>query len=266
MSQNGPYPGRPSQPWSAGGADEPYREPADPWGDRHGEVPHDGTWGAAPVSMPPGGSGESTAHTGYPGGATPSPPYAGMWGDDFTAEPDPQYRPDPASAPPPVWAPMPAAPPPGRRGQQRAIVALAIAFAVLACAGLGTTAWVMLRESGRAAEAADDPRWTPSTVRPTTPAAPATPGDANAAPPNSTDARFVTKGQCVRNEGTADVPEMSISPCASGAYEVLFRVNGRTTGEADAEAKCAKVPNYSKWYFYDSDLDSLDFVLCLKER
>jgi hypothetical protein len=26
------------------------------------------------------------------------------------------------------------------------------------------------------------------------------------------------------------------------------------------------VPNYTKWYFYDSELDSLDFVLCLKER
>ena len=38
-----------------------------------------------------------------------------------------------------------------------------------------------------------------------------------------------------------------------------------TTGEADAETKCSKVSKYTKWYFYDSELDSLDFVLCLKE-
>ena len=74
------------------------------------------------------------------------------------------------------------------------------------------------------------------------------------------------RGQCVRNEGTADAPAMTIVPCASGTYEVLKRVDGRTTGEADAEAKCSKVASYTKWYFYDSELDSLDFVLCLRER
>ena len=85
-------------------------------------------------------------------------------------------------------------------------------------------------------------------------------------PRSSEDARFVAKGQCVRNEGTADKPEMKIVACASGTFEVLKRVDGRTTGEADAEAKCGKVANYTKWYFYDSELDSLDFVLCLRER
>jgi hypothetical protein len=70
----------------------------------------------------------------------------------------------------------------------------------------------------------------------------------------------------VRNQGTADTPEMKIVPCASGTYQVLKRIDGRTTGEADAESKCSKVPNYTKWYFYDSELDSLDFVLCLRER
>ena len=50
-----------------------------------------------------------------------------------------------------------------------------------------------------------------------------------------------------------------------GTFEVLKRVDGRTTGEADAENKCSKVDKYTKWYFYDSELDSLDFVLCLRE-
>ena len=45
--------------------------------------------------------------------------------------------------------------------------------------------------------------------------------------------------------------------CASGTFEVLKRVDGRTTGEADAESKCDKVSNYTKWYFYDSELDKV---------
>ena len=57
---------------------------------------------------------------------------------------------------------------------------------------------------------------------------------------------------------------MKIVSCASGTFEVLKRVDGRTTGPTDAEAKCGKVPSYTKWYFYDSELDSLDFVLCMK--
>jgi hypothetical protein len=70
----------------------------------------------------------------------------------------------------------------------------------------------------------------------------------------------------VRNEGTADdSPDLKIVSCATGTYEVLKRVDGRTTGEADAESKCSKVSKYTKWYFYDSELDSLDFVLCLRE-
>ena len=57
----------------------------------------------------------------------------------------------------------------------------------------------------------------------------------------------------------------TIVACASGTYEVLKRVDGRTSGESDAEQKCNKVSGYTKWYFYDSELDSLDFVLCLRE-
>src|SRR3954454_20903472 len=64
MSQNGPHPG----PWSAGGSDEPYTEPADPWGDAH--TPAAG-WGAHPVSIPP----NTDSSLGYHPASTPwSPP------------------------------------------------------------------------------------------------------------------------------------------------------------------------------------------------
>ena len=54
--------------------------------------------------------------------------------------------------------------------------------------------------------------------------------------------------------------------CAAGTYEVLERFDTATTGEDDAQAKCKDVQGYTKWYFYDSALDRLDFVLCLKLR
>ncbi|WP_375373504.1 hypothetical protein [Micromonospora sp. ATA51] len=47
---------------------------------------------------------------------------------------------------------------------------------------------------------------------------------------------------------------------------MLRRFDGATSGEKDAQAKCAKVDGYTNWYFFDSELDTLDFVLCLKQR
>ncbi len=230
MTQNGPYPGQPSQPWSAGGnSPEPYTEPADPWGDHPTAQAPESAWGAHPTSMPPAPESSVGYH---------APPTYG------------------ASAlnAPPAWS-QPPPPPPKRRNTP--IVALVVVLGLLICGGLGTTAWLLNeRETGAA-------NGTSASLPPTVPA---TDDVAAPQPRSSSDARFVTKGQCVRNEGTADRPEMKILPCASGTYEVLKRVDGRTTGEADAEDKCAKVEKYTKWYFYDSELDSLDFVLCLRER
>jgi hypothetical protein len=153
----------------------------------------------------------------------------------------------------PAWG-QPQAQPPRRRNAP--IVVLVVVLGLLICGGLGTTAWLL---ANRDNQGTTTPDALPTVTTTTTTAA-------QPEPRSSADARFVEKGQCVRNEGTADTPDMKIVPCASGTYEVLRRVDGRTTGEADAESKCSKVPNYTKWYFYDSELDSLDFVLCLRER
>ncbi|AGZ46793.1 LppU/SCO3897 family protein [Actinoplanes friuliensis] len=229
MSQNGPYPG---QGWSAGGSsgsDEPYTEPADPWGDAatHSSPAPDVAWGGQPMSVPP--ANESS--TGYH-------PYS-------AAVPN---------GAPPMWQPPPAAPlPPKRRNTP--IIALVIVLGLLICGGLGTAAWLVQRGDND-----------PTAGRTGSPTASATTNGTVPEPQSSEDARFVAKGQCVRNEGNADdSPDLKIVSCASGTYEVLKRVDGRTTGEADAESKCGKVAKYTKWYFYDSELDSLDFVLCLKE-
>jgi len=230
MTQNGPYPG---QPWPAGGSsgsDEPYTQPSDPWGEQGGapvSPSHPGSgWGGHPTSIPPG----MDSSTGYPS-------YTGAEAMGATA---------------PAWG-QPPAPQPRRRNAP--IVVLVVVLGLLICGGLGTTAWLLANRDNLAGG-------TPGAG----PTATTAPTAAQPEPRSSEDARFVTKGQCVRNQGTADTPEMKIVPCAGGTYQVLKRIDGRTTGEADAESKCSKVPNYTKWYFYDSELDSLDFVLCLRER
>jgi hypothetical protein len=206
MSQNGPYSG---PPWSGGGSsDEPYTEPADPWGEAGAGVPEP-AWGANPSSIP--------------------------------------HQPVPYQSSGPVWGQTPPPLPPKRNTP---IVALVVVLGLLIVVGLGTTAWLL--NDGRKAK----------TQAQNTTSASAAPGTVQ----GSEDARFVVAGQCVVNQGTNDQPDMRRTGCASGTYEVLKVLRGKTTGEKDAEAKCSKVPGYTNWYFYDSELDELDFVLCLKKR
>jgi hypothetical protein len=285
MTQNGPYPGQPSQPWSAGGSDDAYQEPADPWGE------HNDGWGGNPASTPPGAGGTTDTHppgygaaapdygvtgvqpTGYPptgvsptglplpGQRLPGQPLTGMplTGQPLTGIPltGMPLTGMPLTGIPLTGMPGWAAPPARRRGPGKPIVVLVVVLGLLICGGLGTTAWLLAHRGDKGTTQAAPP--TPTATRTAV-------SDTDPRPQNSQDARFVAKGQCVRNEGTADSPQMSIAVCTSGAYEVLARIDGRTTGEADAETKCAKVKHYTKWYFYDSELDSLDFVLCLRER
>lgn len=190
----------------------------------------------------------------------PGPPWSSGGSEDYSEPSDPwgdQAAPDP-------WAPIPqqpmsfhqtwATPPPHDSPPRRntPMVALVVTLGVLMVAGLGTALWLL-----------NDRRQPPPTASPTTSAA----VDPGVAPVGSEDARFnVKQGDCVLNEGTDDDPEMRTTVCTSGTYEVLKRIEGKTTGEKDAESKCSKVTGYTKWYFYDSSLDDLDFVLCLKEH
>ncbi|WP_255657829.1 hypothetical protein [Actinoplanes sp. L3-i22] len=184
-------------------------------------------------------------------GGRPEEPYAepsDPWGDhrsdpawDVPQIPHQQY----AGYQPP--APVPSPPPKPQRGF--AVAALIAVLSVLVGGGLATTVWFLV---GR-----DDQPATPSAATSTA---------ANVArPQTSADARFATNGQCVRNEGTNTEPQLSIVACAANTYEVLKRFDGKTTGEKDAVVKCAKVPGYTKWYYYDTEYDDVDFVLCLRE-
>jgi len=208
MSQNGPYSG---PPWSGGSSDEPYTEPADPWGEAGAGVAEP-AWGANPPSIPQQQAAFQPSRGPHPSG--------------------------------PLWS----QPSPPRRNTP--IVALVVVLCLLIVAGLGATAWLIKNRHK-----------TVPTAQNTTSATTA-PGTVQ----GSEDARFVVAGQCVVNEGTDNQPSMRKTVCTTGTYEVLKVLKGRTTGEKDAEGKCAKVPGYTNWYFYDSEFDDLDFVLCLKKR
>ncbi|MFC3989935.1 LppU/SCO3897 family protein [Actinoplanes siamensis] len=196
-------------------------------------------------------------HSGPPwSSGRPEEPYAepsDPWGDsrsDPAWEVPPPFPhqqaawPAPQPAPPPVDPPGPA----NRRGF--AVGALIAVLSVLVGGGLATAVWFLLgrQEEKDAPVAASSTA--PAVVRPQT----------------SADARFAGKGQCVRNEGTNTEPALRIATCAANTYEVLRRFDGKTTGEKDAVAKCAKVAGYTKWYYYDTEYDDVDFVLCLREH
>jgi hypothetical protein len=136
---------------------------------------------------------------------------------------------------------------PARRGF--AMGATVAALSVLIGGGVATAAWFVL----------GDEKESEPTVAATTPA------PRGPRPQTSADARFAAKGQCVRNEGTNAEPKLRIVECTGNTYEILKRIDGKTTGERDAVRKCGTVPKYTKWYYYDTEYDDVDFVLCLRE-
>jgi hypothetical protein len=219
MSQNGPYPG---PPWPGGNSsDEPYAEPADPWGEHAVAEPSWSTGQSPPVQQSPIPHQSLAFHTPPPSDPPVSSGPAVSWG------------------------------PPTAPKRNTPIVALVVVLGLLIVAGLGATAWLLNKEHNHKSQ-------------PT--AGPSVGATDSGAGEGSEDARFVTQGQCVANQGTSEQPDMRKSVCATGAYLVLRVIKGKTSGEKDAEGKCAKVPGYTNWFFYDSDLDDLDIVLCLKKQ
>ncbi|MFC6562521.1 LppU/SCO3897 family protein [Actinoplanes utahensis] len=185
-------------------------------------------------------------------------PYpAQPWQDGTPDEPyseasDPWHGQDPSWIPQqPQYSPAASPPAPPRRRSGLPMSALMVVLSVLTGGGVATAAWF--------AFAGDDEPPPADPIAATAPAAHVP------RPQTSADARFAASGQCVRNEGTNVEPELRIVACTAHTYQILKRIDGRTTGEKDAVSKCAKVPKYTKWYYYDTEYDDVDFVLCLRE-
>lgn len=183
-------------------------------------------------------------------------PYGGPHGDD--AAPGPGYRrwapasPEPSpSTPKPVRWPEP----PDRRPRRR----LRLLGALVPVLALTSGATAMYHWAGQ-----------PGTENPAPEVGVS--ASANASPPAAvahtapSDVRFVQTGECLRNDGDLVRPQFTIAPCGPQTYEVLARFDGATDGESDAKRKCASVPGYTDWYFFKSELNVLDYVLCLRAR
>jgi hypothetical protein len=277
----GPYPDQPQDPWQGRQPQDPYEQPADPWG---GQDP----WGGTPSSTPPGGPGSPSGgfDQGHGGGYDQVPGYGagpgygqqqpygqgyGQEGYGYGGANDPTYA-EPAAyqgydpnyaqptvhqgAPPPVWsAPAPA--PPRRGGLSTGPVVLLTVLALLVLGGVGVGFWLL---GDRKDDAGANPATgTTASPSPTVEEPTATPGQTSGSP---TDARFATKGQCLVNKGSNKRPDIQLVPCGKRTFEVLARFNGT----ADFKTRCNGVAGYTDHYFYDSEVDSLDFVLCLKRR
>ena len=232
MSQNGPFPGA---SWPPGGSSdsEPYREPSDPWGEH---AVSDASWPATPPPIPH--QPASPFHNAPLSGAPPSG--APLSGAPLSGAP----LADPMPGTPPTWGPP---------KRNTPIVALVVVLGLLIVAGLGAIGWLVKGNIGH--RGADQPKSSAS--------ASANPA---ATVHGTEDARFATAGQCVQNLGTDDQPDMRRSVCTSGTYRVLKVIKGKTSGAQDAEGKCSKVAGYTNWFYYDSDLDDLDLVLCLRKQ
>ncbi|MFC4106559.1 LppU/SCO3897 family protein [Micromonospora zhanjiangensis] len=170
-------------------------------------------------------------------------------------EPDPDWQPDERE----------------RAGRRRRapLVASVVALALLVVGGGAAAVYFVGRRASpdRTAGGATGTTGEPATTAGASNPAPEQSPANTPTPERSTDARFVTVGQCVRNAGGADgKPKLAITPCGPKTYEVLRRFDGATTGKQDATTKCSKVEGYTDWYFFNSELDTLDFVLCLKQR
>ncbi|MEU6072632.1 hypothetical protein [Micromonospora sp. NPDC047074] len=157
--------------------------------------------------------------------------------------------------------------PPDRRRGRRPVLAVLATVTVLALVGGAAVFYLLGQDEGASVGTSGGPAPAAGTATSGAPASETPPAPTAPAPESSADPRFAKAGQCVRNDGVADGrPKLLITDCARQTYEVLRRIDGATSGEKDAAAKCAEVNGYTNWYFFDSELDTLDFVLCLKQR
>lgn len=241
-----PYPGQPADPWIGRPPTDPYGQPVDPWGGQD-------QWGGSPVAPPSGDPGTAGGYQAYP--------QTSLSGYGSSQRYEPAY---PTADPEPAWSP--AGPlRPEEKKSNAPLIALVVTLVVLVFGGGAAAVYLVDRNAGPGKRAGGTPATTggpTATTSPTPAEPPSTP-----APENSTDARFVKVGQCVKNEGSTEGrPKLAITRCGPKTYEVLQRFDGATSGKEDATTKCSKVEGYTDWYFFNSELDVFDFVLCLKLR
>ncbi|GAB2939237.1 hypothetical protein GCM10027280_29410 [Micromonospora polyrhachis] len=156
---------------------------------------------------------------------------------------------------------QPVAPKKGGGGKIALIIGGILALVLLCvCGGVGI--WFFTSDDDE-----KDPIAQPTaapTARPTDrPSADPTPSRSSS---DDDDTTSYKKGDCLKNEGTNSSPKLRKVPCGPGTYEVLSRIPFTTDVE-----KCKTDPLFGAKeadanYYYDSTVNSADYVLCLKKR
>ncbi|MGW0435252.1 LppU/SCO3897 family protein [Micromonospora sp. NPDC003197] len=135
---------------------------------------------------------------------------------------------------------------------------------VLLCVCGGVGIWAFTSDDDDEKDPIAQPTAT-STARPTSePSTDPTPS-ASSTDDDDDDTSY-RKGDCLKNEGTNSSPKLRKVPCGPGTYEVLSRIPFTTDVE-----KCKTDPIFGAKeadanYYYDSSMNSADYVLCLKKR
>src|SRR6266545_840399 len=214
---------------------------------------------------PPGGPYPGQPQDPWQGGGQPQDHYGQPSYDPGYGQPaynPPQYGQPGYQPGGDMWGP-PAAPQ-SKKGGSGLLITVIVVLAVLLCGGGAVTVYLVTQKSGNPAanpstSAATSTGATPTTgpsseptTEPTT--APTTAGNTNGA----LDAH---KGDCLVNDGTGDKPKMRKVERGPNTFEVLKRIEG--TSDVN---KCNGTPGYTHNYFYKSTIDSLSFVLCMKQR
>lgn len=143
---------------------------------------------------------------------------------------------------------------PGRAGLQVALRWLSIVAAIAGIVGTVVTV----------------AQWIESRPHTDSPAAPASSSIGTAATTGSapTDDAEIKTGQCVRNVGGVDTPQMKITSCGPGTFLVLARIEEDFSQESDADVACqAQAAGYSQYYFSAvPQAAGTQVVYCLKEQ
>jgi hypothetical protein len=162
-----------------------------------------------------------------------------------------------------MWGP-PLAPPP-KKGGSGLLITVIVVLAVLLCGGGAAAIYLVAKDSGKVtATGTPTPNTSGTAKQPTSGPSQGPTGEPTSAPTTDSGgsgALNVRQGDCLVNEGTADKPKLRKSACGPNTYQVLKRLNGT----ADYN-KCAGTQGYTDYYFYDSTVDALDFVLCMKRQ
>jgi hypothetical protein len=143
---------------------------------------------------------------------------------------------------------------PGQRspaGPVALVVLLSVIVVLFACGGTGLALYLINGHHGGVAVAGTGP----------SPSGSGKPGGGPTPTASPLNPAAVVTGECVANDGTADIPKLRLTACAPGAFLVVGRFDG-----TDDVHKCDGVAGATHNFFYRTDPASLSFVLCLKRQ